>query len=139
MKCAMELTAIALNKAEEIAQEIALRKAQEKQKQLEYTTAFCEKLGVELEAVANRGKKPEVEFRCSNSYRVLKSTYSHYADHRLSYEFDGSTALDFEFMSAWFEHYCFEVKKREVYYWQYGWGECRGFDVVITPKPQCLE
>ena len=138
MKCAMELTAIAMVRAKEIAEEEALRKQKELEEQRKYTHAFCQQLGTELEELANKGKKLAVSFKCSSWYRPLRTTHRDYADRRESYNLEGCI-LDIEYLKQWFENYCFEVKMQPIYYWMYGYGECKGYDVVIVPKPQCLE
>lgn len=138
MKCAMELTAIAMVRAKEIADEQALRKQKELEEQRKYTQTVCEELGAELEELANKGKKLQASFKCSSWYRPLKSTYRDYADRRQSYNLEGGV-LDIEYLKQWFESYCFEVKMQPMYYWMYGYGECKGYDVIIVPKPQCLE
>jgi hypothetical protein len=139
MKCAMELTAIAMVRAKEIADEQALRRQKELEEQRKYTQAVCEELGTELEELANKGQKPQVFFKCSKWHWILRSTRKDYADSRLSYRVVDNTRLDIEYLKQWFESYCFEVKMQPMNYWMYGYGECKGYDVTIVPKPQCFE
>lgn len=138
MKCAMELAIISAAKARALEEEETIRRQKILEQRRKYTEEYCEQLGAELEELANKGKKLVVSFKCSHYYKLLKSTCADYSDRRLSYNIDSSIELDMDYLKEWFESYCFEVKMSTMYYWQYGWGECKGYDVVITPAPQCL-
>jgi hypothetical protein len=134
----MELTVISAVKAKALEEERALRKQKELEKRRKYTEEYCERLGAELEELANRGKKLVVSFKCSYFNEPLKSTNTDYSDRRLSYNSESYIELDMDYLKEWFQSYCFEVKVSKMYYWRYGCGECEGYDVVITPAPQCL-
>lgn len=138
MKCAMELAIISAANAKALEEEEAIRRQAELEKRRKYTEEYCEQLGAELEELANEGKKLVVSFKCSYYHRPLKSTFTDYSDHRLSYRLDSCIELDMDYLKEWFERYCFEVKVSSMLYWRYGWGECAGYDVIITPAPQCL-
>ena len=112
MKCAMELMVTATVKAEENARIEAERIRRAKEIKRKITVEFCEKLGAQLEDKAQRGVKPEVEFRCDKWGHPLTATTRQYADRRTSYIPDGSS-LDLEFLVEWFDKYCFTVSSKE--------------------------
>ena len=115
MKCAMELVVTATVKAEENARIEAERIRRAKEIKRKITAGFCEKLGAQLEDKAQRGVKPEVEFRCDKRGHLLTATTRQYADRRKSYIPDGSS-LDLEFLVEWFDKYCFTVSSKEFHF-----------------------
>ena len=139
MRCALDLQLTAKIKADEMAVQEALLKQREREKRKVNTIAFCERVGKQLEELAESGQTPQVCFRCENGqqHRFLTATRKDYADHRESYNPTGD-GLDLEVMATWFGKYCFEVKCREDRVWHYGWGEVRCLYIVIAPKPECL-
>ena len=138
MRCAMDLMVTATVRAEEIARENAARVAREAQAKIARTIAYCEKLGAELEKMADKGKKPVVSFVCDKrDCRPLVATNREYADHRTSYNPCGDS-LDLELMAEWFAPYCFEVAVEDFHYWNYGCGRWSGYKVTIAPKPACI-
>lgn len=138
MKCAMELMMTATVRAEEIARENAARVAREEQAKIARTIAYCEKLGAELEKMADEGKKPITSFVCDDwKYRPLVATDRDYTDRRISYNPCGD-GLDLELMAKWFTPYCFEVIIEDFFYWSHGSGRLGGYKVMITPKPACI-
>ena len=139
MKCAMELMAISAVKAEEIEKEKKLFEQREREAKRARTIRYCEKLGNQLEALAEKGKKPSVSFHCSSyNYRPLTSTFNDYADKRLSYKCCGEP-LDLQVMANWFANFCFAVTLKKFNYYTYGLGLCSGYEVVISPKAECLQ
>lgn len=138
MRCAMDLMMTATVKAEEMVEAEALKKEREAIARTARTIAFCEKLGNELEAMANKGKKPEISFHITAGGRPMKATNREYADYRTSYIENGES-IDTALMAEWFEPYCFEVVIERFRYWYYGCGQCWGYEITITPKPECLD
>ena len=137
MRCAMDLMMTATVRAEEMAIAEAMRKEREAIARTTRTIAFCEKLGNELEAMANKGKKPEVSFYTDGNSKPMVATNREYADHRTSYVVN-SESIDTVLMTEWFEPYCFEVVIKEFRYWDYGCGQRWGYKVTITPNPACF-
>lgn len=138
MRCAMELMVTATVRAEEIARENAARVMRETQAKIARTTVYCEKLGAELEKMADNGKKPVTSFVCDKwDCRPLVATNRDYADQRISYKRCGD-GLDLELVAEWFASYCFEVAVEDFHYWCYGCGRCSGYKVTISPKPACI-
>lgn len=138
MKCAMELMVTATVKAEENARIEAERIRRKKEIKRKITVEFCEKLGAQLEDKAQRGVKPEVEFRCDKWGHPLTATTRQYADRRTSYIPDESS-LDLEFLVEWFDKYCFTVSSKEFHFWRYYYGEVPGLIITISPSPACLQ
>lgn len=139
MKCALELMATAAIKAEEIEREKKLTEQREREAKRIRTIRYCEKLGNQLEALAEKGKKPFTSFYCSGyNHRPLTATFSDYADKRLSYKCCGE-ALDLQVMANWFADFCFVVTLKKFDYYAYGCGLCSGYEVVISPKAECLQ
>lgn len=138
MKCAMELMVTATVKAEENARIEAERIRREKEIKRKITVEFCEKLGAQLEDKAQRGVKPEVEFRCDNYGRPLTATTKQYADGRTSYIPD-INSLDLEILTEWFDKYCFTVSFKKFRFWRYYRGEMSGQIITISPSPACLQ
>lgn len=137
MKCALELVATANFIAEQNAREKALAEQREREEMQARTIELCEKLGSELEEKALRGQHPTICFYCDKySNRILTSTYSDYADGKLSHRC--GKQIDLDLLKRWFEKYCFEVKTSNYDYRQYGWGWCSGSKIEITPAPACL-
>ena len=138
MKCALELVAIAATRAEEIAREEELRKQREREAKRAATLKMCERLGAELELQANKGQAPSVSFHCSNGGQELASTYTDYADGRLSYRPQGDV-IDLDILAEWFGQFCFEVIVSDFGYYRYCWGWREGYTVDIKPSPECLK
>lgn len=139
MKCALELMATAAVKAEEIEREKKLTEQREREAKEIRTIRYCEKLGSQLEALAEKGKNPSTSFYCTGySHQPLTATFSDYADKRLSYKCCGE-ALDLQIMANWFAGFCFTVTLKEFDYYAYGCGLCSGYEVVISPKAECLQ
>ena len=135
----MELIMTATIKAEEEAIRQAIEEQQKKERQRAYTLRYCEKLGEQLEAIAETGKTPKVIFYCGKwDTRPLAPTYNDYADKRLSYRTNGES-LDLELMAEWFAQYCFCVSIKEYGYYTYGCGYCSGLEVLIAPDPECIK
>lgn len=137
MKCALELTNIAIERKQEIKNEEILKEMRENEARREATIQFCEKIGVKLEARAANGEKPVYIFQC-NQYKntVLSETYKDYADGRLSYRSSGP-CLNLQVLREWFAEYCFKVTIHEFAFREYGYGYCKGYDIMITPDIQC--
>lgn len=139
MKCALELMATAAVKAEEIEREKKLTEQREREAKRIRTIRYCEKLGNQLEALAEKGKNPSTSFYCTGyNHRPLTETFSDYADKRLSYKCCGE-ALDLQVMANWFADFCFIVTLKKFNYYAYGFGLCSGYEVVISPKAECLQ
>ena len=139
MKCAMELMVIATVKAKEIEKEKKLSEQREREAKRVRTILYCEKLGNQLEALAENGEKPSISFYCTGyNHRPLTSTFSDYADRRLSYKCCGEP-LDLQVMAKWFADFCFAVTLEKFDYYSYGCGICSGYKVVISPKAECLQ
>ena len=137
MRCAMELQMTAMAKAEQKAREEAARKAKEAAIIEAATFKKCEELGATLEALAEAGQNPVVNFRMRWG-RVLGTTNQEYVDHRLSY-FPTRTEISLDVMRAWFAQWCFKVEVRETYGWIYGAGEVSMDIVTIRPDAECLK
>lgn len=138
MRCAMDLMVTATVRAEEIAREKTARAVREAQEKIARTIVYCEKLGAELEKMANRGTKPVTSFVCDKwDCRLLAASNREYADNRTSYRPYGD-GLDLKAMAEWFAPYCFDVVVEDFSYWRYGYGCNKGYKVTITPKPACL-
>lgn len=140
MRCALDLQVTAKLRAEENAKAEILRQQRERVARRTRTIAFCEKLGRELEEMAEKGKTPSTSFYCeaSSQHRLLVETRKDYADHRKSHNPAGE-ALDLDLIVEWFAQYCFEVDCRKTWTWHYGWGQVNCFWVIISPKAQCLQ
>lgn len=137
MKCALELQMIATVRAEKLLEEENARREAAHQAIVAETLAFCEKLGQDLEKLAEKGKFPKLEFMSSSDLnQVLVPTYRDYADHRESYTPSGN--FNFEVLKNWFAEYCFEVQLHKTYGWRYFWGEISMYRVIISPKAECL-
>ena len=77
MKCALELMMTAAVKAEENKEKELLAKQREREAKRIRTIRYCEKLGNQLEALAEKGKKPSTSFYCSGyNHRPLTATFS---------------------------------------------------------------
>lgn len=138
MKCALELQMLAAVKAEENAIAEAARKEAARRELIAKTIAFCEDIGVELEMLANKGKKPRFEFMCSwDLDEVLRATYRDYADRRESYT--RASRFDMDTLKEWFANYCFDVQLDPTHGWRYNWGEIRMYRVTILPNAECLK
>ena len=139
MRCALELVMTATIKAEEKAAFKALREQEERERKRANTIRYCEKLGERLEKKADKGELPQTSFYCDKwDKRPLVSTYSDYADKRLSYREDGDE-LDLELLKEWFAQYCFDVAVNEYGYYRYGCGYCKGYEIVISPAMECVK
>ena len=138
MKCALELQVIATVKAEENRRaeiEAETRKAIAIQKE---TIAECERIGVILEELAEKGKSPIYRFYVDRYWQVLKETYKDYADHRLSYN-PTSLEIDINTMKKWFKQYCFDVEIKNFRFYQYWFGVRSGGEIIIRPSAECLK
>ena len=137
MKCALELTNIAIERKQEIENEKILKEMRENEARREATIQFCEKIGVELEARAAKGEKPIYIFKCSQyKNTVLSETRKDYADGRLSYRSSGPR-LNLQVLREWFAEYCFKVTIHEFAFREFGYGYDKGYDIMITPDVQC--
>lgn len=139
MKCALELQMKATVRAEEIRKAKIEAERKEKIAIRANTLAECERIGLILESEADKGKQPFYHFHVSNwDNRVLKETREDYADRRVSYN-STTLKLDLDLMREWFAQYCFAVKLKEFYYYEYGCGCCSGWTVYIEPSAECLK
>lgn len=140
MRCAFDLQMIAKVKAEENAKAELLRQRKEDMARTARTIEFCEKLGKQLEEMAEKGQTPIIRFDCENSNfpRVLVATRKEYADHRESHNPIGES-FDLNLLVEWFAQYCFEVKYLKSLTWHYGCGQMSYYWVTISPQPQCLQ
>lgn len=139
MKCALELMMTATIRAEEEAALKILREQEVRERKRVNTIRYCEKLGERLEQMAEKGNIPQTSFYCDKwDNRPLVSTHSDYADKRLSYKASGDE-LDLELLKEWFAKYCFDVAIKEYGHYRYGWGYCKGYEVVISPAMECVK
>lgn len=138
MKCALELVMTATIKAEEEAIRKALEKQREEAEKRERTLKYCEKLGEEMERKAEKGQMPTASMRFDYFHRPITSTCKDYADGRLSYR-GYDEAVDFELMAEWFAQYCFTIEIKKFDFWRYGCGVCNGYEIVISPNPECVK
>jgi hypothetical protein len=140
MRCAFDLQMIAKVRAEENAKAELLRQRQEDMARTARTIEFCEKLGRQLEEMAEKGQTPIIRFDCENSNfpRLLVSTRNDYADRRTSHRSTGEP-FDLNLMKEWFAQYCFEVDCHKSWTWHYGCGQVSYYWVTISPQPQCLQ
>ena len=138
MKCAMDLCATAAVIAAENAAAEAARLQKEKQEKHDRTIAFCERIGAELERLAESGKKPEYSFSTSRDGWELKDTYDDYCDKRLSYNPVGGS-MDISVFADWFKPYCFKVTQVDFKYYWHGRGLNFGYRFVVTPDPDCFK
>ena len=138
MKCALELTAIIVEKKEEKAKEKFLKEMAEREARREATIRFCEKTGAVLEAKANRAEDLEYTFYCNqHSKGILLRTFNDYADGRLSYRTSDSK-IDIELLREWFAEYCFKIIIEDFDYREYGFGYRSGYKITILPDMQCV-
>jgi hypothetical protein len=137
MKCALELTNIAIERKQEIENEKILKEMRENEARREATIQFCEKIGVELEVLAGKGEKPAYIFECSQyKNTVLSRTWKDYADGRLSYRSSGP-CLNLQVLREWFAEYCFKVVIHEFTFREFGYGYHKGYSIMILPDIQC--
>lgn len=140
MRCAFDLQMTAKVRAEENARAELLRQREEDKARTARTIAFCEKIGRQLEELAEKGETPIVRFDCEYSSfpRLLVATRNEYADRRESHNPTGES-FDLNLLVEWFAQYCFEVKCRKCWTWHYGYGQVNYYWVTISPQPQCLQ
>lgn len=139
MKCALELVATATIRAEEIARAKEEQERAYRERIRTRTIEYCERLGEQLETLADNGKTPTLYFYCDSSNYVLTPTYKDYADGRLSYKISNYTPINLHDLCNWFADYCFNVEVENFKYQRYGCGECSGKKITISPSPVCLE
>lgn len=138
MKCALELQMIATVKAEENRRAEAEAEKRKAMILQEKTIAECERIGMILEELAEKGKSPIYRFYVDRYWRVLKETYKDYADGRLSYN-PTSLEIDINTMKKWFKQYCFDVEIKNFRFYQYWLGINSGGEIIIRPSAECLK
>ena len=141
MKCAMELMATATARKIEIENEKIAERERYLAKVRKNTIAWCEKIGCQLEEMANQGKSPIFSFVFSeingDGYEMVSNT-TLYADHRESWHSTGEK-LSLAIIAEWFSQYCFSVYKQKIKVWRYGLGQLNALGVTIKPTPDCME